>query len=246
MTIPIDCLGKADNPVTSPLRRASIQQGQAQLDRPRGTATVVLADQAVLIHIALRALLTPCARYSVVAAARTVLDAEQLVRRVRPRLLICEADIGGQSGLRLCRYARQISPATRAVILTDRNEPLLARLAMSAGAAGYLLKDTAPEVLTASLDSVLAGTAVIDARLGSLRAPSPGIGPLADAGFSRREREVLAELVGGLDNKTIAERLCISEETVKCHVKAIFRKLGARDRAHAVAVAVGTATVVTK
>lgn len=242
----IDCLGKQDNQVTLPIRRGSIQPGQRQVDRPSGIATVVLADQAALIHMALRALLTPCARYSVVAAARTVLDAEQLVRRVRPRLLICEADIGGQSGLRLCRYARQISPATRAVILTNRNEPLLARAAISAGAAGYLLKDTAPEVLTASLDTVLAGTVVLDARLGTLCVPSPAIGPLADAGFSRREREVLAELVGGLDNKTIAERLCISEETVKCHVKAIFRKLGARDRAHAVAVAVGTATLVTQ
>ena len=54
---------------------------------------------------------------------------------------------------------------------------------------------------------------------------------------------MLAEVLAGLDNKRIAERLCISEDTVKSHVKAIFRKLGARDRAHAVALALGTAAV---
>jgi DNA-binding CsgD family transcriptional regulator len=81
----------------------------------------------------------------------------------------------------------------------------------------------------------------VNVRRGNTRAGPGAADPLADAGFSRREREVLAELVGGLDNRAIASRLCISEETVKCHVKAIFRKLGARDRAHAVAVALGAA-----
>ena len=64
---------------------------------------------------------------------------------------------------------------------------------------------------------------------------------VAELGLSRREREVLDELMLGLDNKAIAIRLCISEDTVKSHVKAIFRKLGARDRAHAVALALGSA-----
>ena len=63
-------------------------------------------------------------------------------------------------------------------------------------------------------------------------------------GLSRREREVLAEVLSGFGNKMIAGRLHISEDTVKSHMKAIFRKLGARDRAHAVALALGRAPLV--
>lgn len=205
------------------------------------TITIVLVDESVLMHIALRALLRRDSRYSVVAAACTVPEAEQAVRQARPGLLICDAEIGGESGIDLCRRVRRVSGGTRVVILTARKDPLLARLALAAGAAAYLLKDAAPAALTASLDEVLHGTVVTDARLGTVRDTPWPPDPLEYAGFSRREREVLAEMVSGLDNRAIAGRLCVSEETVKSHVKAVFRKLGARDRAHAVAIALGAA-----
>ena len=153
------------------------------------------------MHMALRALLSAHSRYSIIAAADTVAVAEQLVIRVRPGLLICETEIGGESGLGLCRWARRASPATRVVILTSRDEPLLARSAVAAGATGYLLKDTAPAVLTACLDQAAAGRVVIDERLGASREPARPIDPADEVGFSRREREVLAELVAGLDNR---------------------------------------------
>jgi DNA-binding NarL/FixJ family response regulator len=153
---------------------------------------------------------------------------------VGPAVLICDTDIGGESGLDLCRWTRRVSAITHVVILTGRDEPRLARSALAAGAVGYLLKDTAPAILTGSLDSVMAGSVVVDARLGKSRRATL---PVADGiGCSRRESDVLAELLNGLDNKSIAGRLCISEETVKSHLKAIFRKLGARDRAHAIAL----------
>lgn len=220
---------------------ARFPQGLPGSGRPGEAETVVLADQAVLMHIALRALLTDNSRYSVVAAACTALGAEQIVRRMQPGLLICDTEIGGGSGIDLCRRTRRASAGTRVVILTSTKEPLLARLAISAGAAGYLLKDALPEILIASLDGVVAGAVVIDPRLGAIRAAPPPSDPVERAEFSRREREVLAEVVVGRDNKAIAGRLCVSEETVKSHVKAIFRKLGARDRAHAVAIALGAA-----
>jgi DNA-binding NarL/FixJ family response regulator len=210
-------------------------------DRDSGVSSVVLADQAVLMHIAMRALLGVNAGYSIIAAASTVAATEQLVSRARPRLLICDINIGGESGLDLCRWARRVSPPTRVAILTSRDEPLLAKSAIGAGATGYLLKDTAPDVLIASLDKVTGGQVVVDARLGTSREASRAINPAVEIGFSRREREVTAELVAGLNNKSIANRLCISEDTVKSHMKAIFRKLGARDRAHAVAVVLGAA-----
>jgi DNA-binding NarL/FixJ family response regulator len=208
-----------------------------------GLVRAVIVDDAELMHVAVRALLSSVPGYSLVASARSVGAGEQLVRRVRPDLLICDADIAGESGLGLCRWVRQVSPATSVAILTSRDEPLLAQSALAAGAHGYLLKDSAPEDLVSYLEEAAAGLRVLDQRLGRTRRSDHRTDPTDEFGLSRREREVLGEMLAGLANKRIAERLCISEDTVKSHVKAIFRKLGARDRAHAVALALGTAAV---
>ena len=208
-----------------------------------GLVRTIVVDEAELMHFAIRPLLSTAPGYSLVASARSVGAGEQLVRRIRPDLMICDADIGGESGIGLCRWVRQVSPATGVVILTGRDEPLLAQSALAAGARGFLLKDSAPDDLVAYLEEASAGLQVLDQRLGRSRSGGRRTDPTDEFGLSRREREVLGEVLGGLDNKTIAGRLCISEDTVKSHVKAIFRKLGARDRAHAVALAVGTAAI---
>jgi DNA-binding NarL/FixJ family response regulator len=210
---------------------------------PVGLVRAVVVDEAELMHFAIRALLAAAPGVSLVASARSVAAGEQLVRRVRPDLLICDTDIAGESGIGLCRWVRQVSPATRVAVLTGRDEPLLAQSALAAGAHGYLLKDSAPADLMSYLEEAAAGLRVLDQRLGRARRHEHRTDPTDAFGLSRREREVLGELVAGLPNKGIAERLCISEDTVKSHVKAIFRKLGARDRAHAVALALGTAAV---
>jgi DNA-binding NarL/FixJ family response regulator len=229
--------GRPVPPGQAPGGSASAGSGSA------GSVRAVVADEAELMHFAIRALLSTVPGYTMVACARSVGEAEQLVRRVRPDLLICDVDIAGESGIGLCRWVRQASPATCVAILTGRDEPLLAQSALAAGASGYLLKDSAPEDLAAYLGEVAGGMRVLDQRLGRSRRGEHRTDPTDEFGLSRREREVLGEVLAGLDNKRIAERLCISEDTVKSHVKAIFRKLGARDRAHAVALAVGTAAL---
>lgn len=230
--------------ISPPLRHAKVAifraSGDTSTNRGPATISVILADHAELMHLAMRELLARNTGYYLTAAAATVSAAEQLAARSRPMLLICEVDIGGESGLGLCRRVRRVSPATRVVILTDQDDPALARSALATGASGYLLKDSGREALLASLDLAAAGFAVLDDRLG--RSQQRRISDAADDyGFSRRERDVLGQMVAGLDNKSIARTLCIAEDTVKTHMKAIFRKLGARDRAHAVALALGTA-----
>ena len=202
----------------------------------------MLADPAELVHLAVRTLLAEDARYSRPMAATTVAAAEQLIRRIRPGLLISEVDLSGKSGIELCRWVRRASPITQVVFLTSRNEPLLATAALAAGAVGYLLKDSPPDVLRASLEQAAAGHTVIDDRLGWHGEAAHRVDAADQLGFSRREREVLGELVSGQDNRSIAATLGIAEQTVKSHLKSIFRKLGARDRAHALALALGTAT----
>jgi DNA-binding NarL/FixJ family response regulator len=225
-------------------RAATLAREAAGPGRQRtGLVRTVAVDGAELMHYAVRALLSAMPGYSLVASARSVGAAEQLVRGIRPDLLICDTDIAGESGIGLCRWVRQVSPATSVAMLTSRDEPLLAQSALAAGAHGYLLKDSAPEDLGCYLEEAAAGLRVLDQRLGRTRRHDHRADPTDELGLSRREREVLAEMLAGLANKRIAERLCISEDTVKSHVKAIFRKLGARDRAHAVTLALGTAAV---
>lgn len=225
--------------------------GTAVLPPPTGTATrrpvglvrVVLADEAPLMHLAVRSMLSAMPGFTLAAAAAGVTAAEQLILRVQPDLLVTDVDLAGESGITLCRWARQARPGTVTVILTNRDEPLLVQSALAAGVSGYLLKASTQKSLMANLAVAISGQRVLDERLGrSMRWRSePEVA--IESGLSPREREVLDEVLAGFGNKTIARRLCISEDTVKSHVKAIFRKLGARDRAHAVALALGTASL---
>lgn len=207
----------------------------------RGLVKVVLADDSPLMHLAMRAMLGAMNGFTVAAAARTVAEAEQLVLRTQPDLLVCDSDLDDECGISLCRWARRASPRTVAVILTARDDPQLAMSALAAGAAGYLLKATQPEELMGYLRAAARGQRVLDERLGRSALASAGPDRVAEYGLSPREREVLNEMLVGLGNQAIAGRLCIAEDTVKSHVKAIFRKLGARDRGHAIALALGTA-----
>jgi DNA-binding NarL/FixJ family response regulator len=220
----------------------SLARPKAALAGSRGSLVrVVLADEAPLMHLAVRSMLASMRDLIVAASASGIAEAEQLVLRVQPELLITDVDLAGESGLGLCRWTRSVSPPTVVVVLTNRDEPVLAQCALAAGAAGYLLKSSPPDALTAGLREAARGGRVLDERLGASR-PGPALADAAaEFGLSRRERDVLDELLMGLDNRAIAGRLCISEDTVKSHVKAIFRKLGARDRAHAMALALGTA-----
>jgi DNA-binding NarL/FixJ family response regulator len=206
-----------------------------------GLIHVVLADDSPLMHLAIRSMLGNAPGYVVQGAASSVAMAEQLIQRVRPTLLIAETTIAGESGIGLCRWCRQASAATAVVILTTRDEPLLVQSAVTAGASGYLLKSSPAESIMAGLRDAVAGIRVLDDRLGQPRCHPAAAESAAELGLSRREREVLDEMMLGLGNRAIATRLCISEDTVKTHVKAVFRKLGARDRAHAVALALGSA-----
>lgn len=114
---------------------------------------------------------------------------------------------------------------------------------MTAAPVRTLLVDEAGlihEALRSLLARAARGSVVLDPRLGRRRIPPPALQAMTLETLSPREREVLAELVHGLDNRGIAARLCISEETVKSHVKAILRKLDADSRAQAMAMLLGT------
>ena len=205
------------------------------------TATPVrtlLVDEAGLIHEALRSLLARSGRFVVVGAASDVREGLRLARTTRARLVVCEAVIAGESGVELCRRLRRLSPEIAVVLLARVDDPELVRAARGAGASGDLLKTSPPGEIVVALARAARGAVVLDPRLGRTRTPPPALQALR--ALSPREREVLAEVIHGLDNRAIAARLCIAEETVKTHVKAILRKLRAGSRAQAIAIALGT------
>jgi DNA-binding NarL/FixJ family response regulator len=168
------------------------QRWQAGLVRALVVDAAVVDEAAV--HVGVRRLLSDVPGYSLIGSARSVSAGEHLARRARPRLLICEADIGGHSGIGLCGRVRQACPAIRVAILTGRDEPLLAQSAFAAGAHGYLLKDSAPDDLAGYLDDAAAGLRVLDPRLGRTRRASHRTAPAGGPGDSMPDAATVTDL----------------------------------------------------
>ena len=202
---------------------------------------VLLVDGSQLITEGLRISLHRTHCFRVVGIAHTVADAARCLRSVLVDLVVTDFDVPGAGPLRTVRDTAQFRPSARVVVLSNADSPSWARAALDAGAVAYLLK-TSPvaELLPLIAAAVRGAPAAIDARVGSLaRLPARMPPPASLSQLSAREFDVLAEMAKGMDNARIAQRLFISNDTVKTHVKAILRKLGARDRAHAVAMVLG-------
>jgi DNA-binding NarL/FixJ family response regulator len=205
---------------------------------------IVLVDDHEMVRHGLKAMLAPFAtRVRVVGEAEGGDDAVPVVDRLDPDIVLCDVRLGGASGLDLCRRLREHRPERRVVLLSVYDDEQYLFEALRAGAAGYLLKRITGEDLVRHLELVHAGETVIDPSMAgravasAARLQSGEFWPGARHGLTHRESEVLALLVSGLSNRGIAARLTLGDETVKSHVRAIYRKLSVSDRAGAVAAA---------
>jgi DNA-binding NarL/FixJ family response regulator len=174
----------------------------------------------------------------VVGVAHTSSEALRCLRGLLVDLVVTDLAVPGAGALRTVRDARAQRPSATTVVVSEMDSPEWAKAALDQGAAAYLLKTTPLRELLAVFSEVLAGaTHVLDPRLGGQVQLSADLPPHAVLPqLSAREFDVLAEMIKGLDNQTIAHHLFISTDTVKTHVKAILRKLGAKDRAQVVAM----------
>jgi DNA-binding NarL/FixJ family response regulator len=165
------------------------------------------------------------------------------VRADPPDVVLCDVRLRNGSGLDVCQAVRVAQPATKVVFLTVYDDEQYLYQALRAGASGYLLKRVDGHELVRHLESVQLGDVVIDPGLaGRVAATAAHLSqgefwPGARLGLTQRESEVLALLVGGLSNKAIAARLVVSDDTVKTHLRGLYRKLEVNDRGSAVAVA---------
>ena len=165
--------------------------------------------------------------------AATGADAIQRFKEHVPDVTLLDLRLPDMSGIDVLIAIRSEFPEARLVMLTTFEGDVEVQRALQAGARGYLLKNMPPSELLDVIRQVHAGKKRIPPEIASQL-----LEHMSDEGLTEREVEVLREVAGGNRNREIAERLFISEETVKVHIKHIMEKLGAADRTQAVAIGV--------
>jgi DNA-binding NarL/FixJ family response regulator len=206
--------------------------------------SVLIVDDHELFRRGMKELLDSSG-FEVVGEAEDAAAAVALAAEMRPDVALMDINLPGASGIDATRRLRLTAPATQVVMLTVSPEEGDVTEAVLAGATGYLLKDSDPEVLLAGVSAAATGGSPLSPRIASdllarLRAanldPDPREGERP--ALTAREAEVLLLVVEGRDNSEIAAELVISAETVKSHVSSILEKLGVRNRIQAAVAAV--------
>jgi DNA-binding NarL/FixJ family response regulator len=165
--------------------------------------------------------------------ASTGRDAIQQFREHRPDVTLMDVRLPDISGIDVMIAIRSEFPAARIIMFTTFEGDAEIQRALAAGARGYVLKNTPPKELADAIRHVHAGRKSIPPDVAGRLAEHLGQELLTD-----REKDVLLHVAAGSRNREIGERLLISEETVKVHVRHIMEKLGASDRTEAVTIAI--------
>jgi DNA-binding NarL/FixJ family response regulator len=197
---------------------------------------VVLADDDPFARRAIRNALQE-AGFVVVADATNGREAVELTLHYRPDLVLLDVVMPELDGIGAARRIRAEAPEIRIVMLSVKEDDEVALMGVRAGASGYLSKDLDLIELPRILEGVAAGDAALTPRIAAAlieelrRAPRAGTGMRpVQSDLTQREWEVLDLVESGLDVVAIAERLVLSEDTVRTHLKSIRRKLGVGSR----------------
>jgi DNA-binding NarL/FixJ family response regulator len=194
---------------------------------------VLSVDDHPILREGLAAIISSASDMLLVAQAATGHDAVEAFRAHGPDVTLMDLRLPDISGIDAVIAIRERAPAARIIMLTTFEGDVEIRRALAAGARGYLLKSTSADELLEAIRLVHAGRKRIPPDVAASLAEH-----MADDLLSDRERVVLEHVAGGNRNRDIAERLSISEETVKVHIRHIMIKLGATDRSQALAIAV--------
>jgi len=200
--------------------------------------SVLLADDHMIVREGLRALLEAEGDIEVVGEAETGRQAIQLVKRLRPAVVLMDIAMPLLNGLEATRRILKAVPATRVLILSAHGDDEYIRQVVLLGAAGYLIKQTSADLLSRAIREVQKGNTFfspsIANRLHSLSLESPdgrGVLKKRRAALSSREVEVLQLIAEGKANKQVARELGISVKTVEKHRQHLMSKLDLHDTA---------------
>jgi DNA-binding NarL/FixJ family response regulator len=186
---------------------------------------VVLADDHRLVLDAVQRSLEKDEGFQVVATTNSGAEVSDLVARHRPDLVLMDLRMPGVDGLQALDQIRARDKEVKVVMLSASERPEEIQSALSRGADGFILKSVDPVDLPAALRQVHAGTVFRPGMTGN--APAS---PAQEAGLTEREVTLVQALARGLSNKQISQELWITEQTVKFHLRNIFRKLGVTSR----------------
>ena len=194
---------------------------------------ILSVDDHPLLREGISAMIRSQRDMELVAEASTAKEGLEQFRQHRPDITLMALRLPDMSGVDAMAAIRAEFPDARIIVLTTFEGDVEIQRALEAGARGYLLKSMPPKELLEGIRQVHAGKKRIPPEIVAHLAEH-----LSDETLTSREVEVLREVAGGNRNRDIAERLFISEETVKVHVKHVMEKLGANDRTEAVAIAI--------
>lgn len=204
---------------------------------------LVLVDDHEMVLHGLTAMLMHFPDVQIVGTATSRQEALAVVHDSAPHVVLSDVRLGRDSGVDLAAELARAHPDTKVVMLSVYDDEHYLFQALRAGAKGYLLKRIDGRELVAHLHRVADGETVIDPALAGRVAMSAArltagqYWPGANLGLTQRESEVLSLIVAGLTNKAVAGKLVLSEDTVKTHLRSLYRKLDVSDRAGAVRVA---------
>lgn len=192
---------------------------------------LLIAEDHAMVRAGLEELLSDVEDFEIAGAAANGEEAITLAAETSPDVVLIDLAMPIIDGIEATRRMLAADPGLRIVVLTAFSDRERILRALDAGALGYLLKDTEPEELFASIRAAARGDAPL--------APKAARAVLAERASQRsvelsdREKEVLSLVAAGLANKVIAQRLEISEKTVKAHLTRVFERIGVSDRTQA-------------
>jgi len=193
---------------------------------------VLSADDHPVVRAGIAAMVANEPDIEIVAQARDGAEAVALFETHRPDVVLIDLRMPRLDGVSAIEAIRAMEPNARIVALTTYDGDADIHRALSAGASAYLLKDTLVDELVAAIRTAASGKRAIPPNVATRLAEFT---PRSD--LTGRELEVLQHVARGLGNKEIAQAIGRSAETVKAHLESIFQKVGARDRTHAVTIA---------
>ena len=209
------------------------------------TTRVLICDDQSLVRGGFRMIIEARPGLEVAGEAEDGLQAIQLARDTEPDVILMDVRMPNLDGIEATRQIVASGSRARILVLTTYDADEYVYAAIQAGASGFLLKDAQPAQLAEAIQVIAAGDALLapsvtrrllaqfaQALPAGQATPAPALSEL-----TARETEVLRLLASGLSNAELAQRLFVSEATVKSHVSSLLRKLGLRDRVQAVVLA---------
>lgn len=206
-------------------------------DRSAPSIRVMIVDDHDMVRRGLATFLRIDTGLELVGEARNGAEAVQMCEHLQPDVILMDLVMPDMDGPAATQAIRARWPGIQVIALTSFQERDLVRQALRAGAISYLLKNVSMDDLSGAIRMAFAGRSTLAPEATQALIRDAGQGPLLEVDLTPRESEVLALLVEGLSNPEIAARLSITRSTARAHVSHILSKLGASNRAEAVALA---------